>query len=236
MLRKDNHYTNMQKKFYEINSSEMNQGNHNGHNNNPDYWNILLAEVKDHPEWVCFDFGCGCGRNILNMMKLGVKKVDGCDISENNIKNTRNNINFLLEKYVDRDAYVSELYTTNGVELNEVSDDKYDFVMSTIVLQHICVYDIRYNLLKEQYRVLKLNGIISFQMGVDQTKHREGETSYYENFYDAEGTNSKNDVYIENPEDVVKDLESIGFRNISYVIRPPFFDHHQNWIYFRAYK
>lgn len=228
----NNKYTRMQRKFYEDQSSNMNILNHYNHNDNPDYWNILLEGVKEHSEWVCFDFGCGCGRNIINMLKLGAKKVDGCDISENNLIYSKKNI---IKEISDFNR--TELYKVNGVGIDGVvPDNKYDFVMSTIVLQHICVYSIRYYILEGKYRILKPNGILSFQMGLNKRDLREGEISYYEDYYEATGTNSKCDVYITNPENVIKDLEKIGFKDITYKISNSFSDHHQYWIYFRAKK
>lgn len=230
-MNANNKYTLMQKEYYENQSTNMNCGNHRGHNANPDYWDILLEGVKEHPDWVCFDFGCGCGRNIINMLKLGVKKVDGCDISSNNIFNTKQNI---MNEF---GFCSSDLYVVSGTGIDScVPDNKYDFVMSTIVMQHICVYDIRFSILQGKYRILKPNGILSFQMGMNDKPHERAFVKYYENYYDAVGTNSACDVYITNPEHVVKDLLKIGFKNVTYQIRPPFEDHHKNWIFYRAEK
>lgn len=227
----NNKYTKMQKLQYENGADGMNEANHQGHNANPDYWNILLAGVKEHPEWVCFDFGCGCGRNVINLLKLGVSQADGGDISQGNLNHTKENI----EKEFGTSER-SKLYLLDGVGINGVPSDTYDFVMSTIVLQHICVYDIRFAILKDKYRTLKKGGMISFQMGLGNAPETRKETSYYENFLDAAGTNSFADVYVHDPKEVIGDLERIGFKDISYEIRPPFSDHHKNWIFFKAYK
>ena len=52
-------------------------------------------------------------------------------------------------------------------KLKEMSDElntnEYDFVMSTIALQHICVYDIRYSIMKDIHRVLKDGGVFTAQ-------------------------------------------------------------------------
>jgi predicted SAM-dependent methyltransferase len=80
--------------------------------------------------------------------------------------------------------------------------------MSTIVLQHICVYEIRYNYLKEFYRLLKNDGILSIQMGYGDG--HPNTRNYYDNYYDASTTNSGCDVKVTNPEEIIK--KSFAFR------------------------
>jgi ubiquinone/menaquinone biosynthesis C-methylase UbiE len=108
--------------------------------------------------------------------------------------------------------------------------------MSTIVLQHICVHDIRYNYLKEFYRVMKPGGILSIQLGFG--KCPPSFRDYYDNYYDATGTNSHSDgdVRITNPEDITNELKGIGFNNVTFVIRPAWDGPHEQWIYVRAEK
>ena len=47
-----------------------------------------------------------------------------------------------------------DLQVTDGVTVKPLLDNFYDFVMSTIVLQHIAVYEIRKSILSDIYRVL----------------------------------------------------------------------------------
>ena len=54
--------------------------------------------------------------------------------------------------------------------------------------------------------------------------------------YDAKGTNSNCDTMITDPNQIVNDLKNIGFKNITYKIREPFSDQHQNWIFLRCEK
>lgn len=66
-----NRYTEMQKSYYERETPNMKIVNHMNHNDNQDYWNILLEPLKTG-NWSrkkALDFGCGCGRNVLNMSK-----------------------------------------------------------------------------------------------------------------------------------------------------------------------
>ena len=108
-------------------------------------------------------------------------------------------------------------------------------IISTISLQHICVYDIRFNYLKEFFRILTGGGYISIQMGFGSQSPKT--KKYYENFYDADTTNRGCDVEIENIDQIKNDLDKIGFVDFEYYIRPvgPG-DNHPNWIFFRARK
>jgi ubiquinone/menaquinone biosynthesis C-methylase UbiE len=227
-----NKYTIMQKTYYDNEgiTGNMNKQNHMIHNGNPDYWNILVKDTED-PEYrnkIGLDFACGCGRNVLNIYKR-FKRMDGVDISPELIKECEKNFdNF----DVDRDRY--NFLTCNGVSLNVIQDNTYDFIMSTIALQHICVHDIRFNYLNEFFRVMKSGGVLSFQMGFG-TQH-PNTRDYYDNYYDATGTNSACDVRVTDPNNIVDELTSIGFSNITYIIRPAWDDLHGEWIFVRAEK
>jgi len=231
-LESTNNYTRMQQDYYDkegMNGS-MNVQNHSAHNNNPDYWSILVGDTdnKEYLDKVGLDFGCGCGRNILNILPR-FKRMDGVDISKYLIRTTRSNL-------IDKGHLVDnfKLYLCNGIDLSTVPSDEYDFLMSTITLQHICVYAIRYNYLKEFYRVLKSGGLLSFQMGYGEGHPNTKE--YEVDGYDASGTNSKCDVKVSSPDQIVKDLESIGFVDITYTIKGSYEDYHKEWIYVKARK
>ena len=115
------------------------------------------------------------------------------------------------------------------------------FIVSTIVLQHICVFDIRDSILRDIFRVLKNGGILSFQMGYDKKllddNGKNKLTKYYENNTTALGTNSSNDVAVQDEKEVINHLKDIGFINIKTKIRNSFSDIiHENWIYVLAEK
>ena len=227
-LHKDNTYTNMQKNAYKNGTS-----NHDEHNTNPDYWDILLGDLKDKEKWdgkIALDFACGRGRNITNMFNLcDWARVDGIDISNSNISANK-------EQYNEQN---SNWYCNNGIDVSELNNNEYDFIMSTIALQHIPVYDIRKSLITDLLRTLKPGGLFSFQMGYgDDLESDLGKrSSYFENIYDAKGTNSDYDVRIQNVNDVITDLTEIGFTNISTEIRESYSDNgHPQWIYIKAYK
>jgi SAM-dependent methyltransferase len=228
MVSNDNKYTSMQKDAY-VNGTS----NHEEHNTNPDYWNILLGDLKNKENWhgkVALDFACGRGRNITNMFNLcDWARVDGIDISEGNITQNR-------QEYIEQN---SNWYCNNGVDVSDLKDNEYDFIMSTIALQHIPVYDIRKSIITDLYRTLKPNGIFSFQMGYGSGLESElgPRVSYFENYYDAPGTNSMCDVRIQSEEEIIKDLESIGFVDIKTEVMESYSDSgHPQWIYVKCYK
>lgn len=239
VVNQDNKYTKMQQEFYDSTADIMAIDNHRGHDSNPDYHGILLSNiVENKDEWsgkTALDFGCGIGRNVDNLAKLADwAYVDGCDISSENIVRADK----FLSTVLDNSNY--NLYTTTGIDLQPIASDRYDFVMSTIVLQHIAVYDIRFSIISDIYRVMKTGGLFSFQMA--QYNSVIDKANYFDNTYDAPGTNGRFDVSIDNPDDMINDLIKIGFSNISYEIKNEWDANHRlyctgdNWIYFKAWK
>ncbi len=55
MIQENNPYTSMQKSAYSSGTS-----NHGEHNDNPDYWNVLLGDLKDKDKWeLCPKYNIG---------------------------------------------------------------------------------------------------------------------------------------------------------------------------------
>jgi len=167
------------------------------------------------------------GRNIVKFNNK-FHQIDGVDISNINLQNA--------EKWISsNNLIIPKLIKTNGLDLSEIKDNTYDIVFSTICLQHICVHEIRFNLIKEFHRVLKDNGNLCFQMGFGPSHPRS--VGYYENNYDAKGTNSGCDTRVESSAELENDLNKIGFKNFTYDIRsvgPG--DVHDQWIFIRCNK
>ncbi len=188
--------------------------------------------MKDRDSWVnkvALDFACGKGRNVTNMLSLSDwKRIDGIDISEANIL-------YCNENYKEQN---SDWYVNNGTDVSQLKDNEYDFIMSTIALQHIPVYDIRKSLITDLLRTLKPGGLFSFQMGYgEEISKGENRYGYYENFYNAGGTNSQHDVRVQSEMEIINDLSDIGFVNIETFVRDTFSDKgHPQWIYVKAYK
>tara|TARA_Y100000361_G_scaffold153703_1_gene176257 strand:+ start:2339 stop:3034 length:696 start_codon:yes stop_codon:yes gene_type:complete len=228
----NNNYTQMQKSSYNVGTS-----NHLEHNDNPDYWDILLGDLKDKNKWKnkkALDFACGKGRNVINMLSLcDWERVDGIDLS-------KGNIDYCKSQYSEESYQQSNWYCNNGVDVSNLKNNEYDFIMSTIALQHIPVYDIRKSLITDLLRVLKPGGLFSFQLGYGKDlkdQFNRPRSSYFDNEWNAKGTNSTHDVRVQNEEDVVNDLKDIGFINITTKITKSYSDAgHPQWIYIKCYK
>ena len=133
MVEKDNPYTKMQKAFYNATKArEMAGVNHRQHDNNRHYWRVLLRSIRnDSAKWkgkIALDFGCGTGRNICNLLRMANwKRVDGVDISENNLKEAD-----IILKKEGNEKFLWDLYVNDGIDLQDLKTEEYDFVMSTI--------------------------------------------------------------------------------------------------------
>jgi ubiquinone/menaquinone biosynthesis C-methylase UbiE len=231
----NNKYTIMQKMQYENDAENWNianidpvVGSFNEHNNWNDY-ELLFTDIDNCENKIMLDFGCGPGRNLVKYSSK-FKHIDGVDIAETNIRNA-----LLWIKHNSIDLQKHNLILCNGVDLNNIYDETYDIVMSTICMQHICVYTIRLNYLKEFYRILKSGGHITIQMGYGTPSPCT--VDYYDDYYEAEFTNRGCDTNISDYKQIEKDLLHIGFKNFKYYIRPTGpGDYHPNWIFFNAEK
>lgn len=229
----------MQRKYYEETAEVMAVEDHQGHNSNPDYVNYLLCGVinKDLAGKRALDFGCGTGRNVGNLLKAGNwDRVDGCDIALNNLYQAK----LKLKPYEDR----FRLYHVSGVDLDGIPSDEYDFVMSTIVLQHIAVWKIRNSILKDVCRVMKSGAEFSFQMAIyPLPRNRNNVAGYRDNVWNASHTNGGYDVSVDDPLELIAELRSIGFEDARYQIRPEWdyvgqksMTNGNDWIYVQAWK
>lgn len=229
-------YTDMQKAHYEqdaakwtVTNKDPVVGSFDEHNSWTDYDEYLFRDVVgEMSEKVLLDFGCGPGRNLVKYNNKFLR-LDGVDISTKNIENAK----LWLQH---NGCKVGNLYSNNGIDLSCIPEGvDYDVVMSTIALQHICVHEIRKGYFEEFFRVLKPGGVFTAQMGFGAGHNSS--VSYYDNFYDASGTNSAADTRVDDADQLKSDLYSIGFEDFNHYIRPrgPG-DSHNNWIFFNAKK
>lgn len=230
-------YTTMQKNFYDTIASMGNYGteektdlvvgSYEAHNNWADYDKYLVGFADEsYKSKLALDFGCGPGRGIIKYSHI-FQRLDGADIAQTNLKNAEENIRFAGQE-------VPNLYLTTGANLGDAPDNTYDVILSTIAMQHICVHEVRYAIFTDMYRVLRKLGRISIQMGFGVSS---GKSHYFDNNYDAKGTNSAADTMVENTDYLEGDLLRIGFTNFQYHIRPTGpGDTHPHWIFFSAQK
>ena len=99
------------------------------------------------------DFGCGPGR-LSQALTGHFERVDGVDISPSMIELARG-----FNRHPDRCAY----HTLSGDDLHLFADHSFDFIYTTMTLQHLKPrYTRRY--LAEFLRVLRPDGLLIFQL------------------------------------------------------------------------
>jgi ubiquinone/menaquinone biosynthesis C-methylase UbiE len=235
MNRNKQDYLNMQNKYYDqyaaIWSLEFKDpvvGSYDAHNEWKDYDTYLFKDF-DTTDLIALDYGCGPGRNIIKFHNR-FKRIDGVDISNINLKKSRVNLEY-------NNIVIPNLYHTSGDNLSMIEDNVYDVMFAVICFQHICVHEIRFNILKEAYRILKPGGKLCFQMGYGG---KEGipTAKYYDNIYEAASTNGHADVSITDEEELKNDLiNKIGFKNYKSDLRPTGpGDNHRQWIWVQVEK
>lgn len=222
-------YRNMQLKAYEEYSSDFSRAKNvcvgwwDAHEKYP-YEQYLLEEFGDRPRFSALDFGCGMGRMIKRMDLLFAEGVDGIDLCVNNLTYARS--------YLGQN-YSGLLLQSDGLSC-PILNNGYSFIYSTLCLQHICVHEIRHQILKDFYTNLSNRGHCCIQLGYgwDNGIH------WNHNFYEAKGTNSANDVSIPNENHfslIENDLKDIGFTNIKFKIKesphPDLMNYHPNWLF-----
>jgi SAM-dependent methyltransferase len=175
------------------------------------------------------DFGCGMGRMIKRMLSK-FKQVYGADLIAKNLEHA----NTYLIEYLDR----IKLYQTDGLSCS-IESNNYDFIYSTICIQHICVYETRINIIKDFYNLLNETGEICLQVGFGWDNGMHWGT----NNYTATSTNAGNDFTIPNEshfEKIEKDLLNIGFKSVKFTLKesphPYIKNYHPNWLFIHAKK
>jgi len=233
MIDSNNRYTRMQRAYYDKAAAKWSEenpdpvvGSFHKQNACKEYEN-LFTRIENQQDKIVLDFACGPGRSIVRYNGR-FKRIDGVDICSKNIENARGYTN-------SKGITDSRLFVNNGVDLEGIESDYYDVVMSTIALQHICVYDIRFSLMTEFFRVLKSGGIFTAQMGIGLLP--PSKRGYYDNYYDAKTTNSGIDVCIVCPCQIKYDLVKIGFRDFDFTITDVGAGvGNWRWIFFSAIK
>jgi ubiquinone/menaquinone biosynthesis C-methylase UbiE len=198
----NNEYLKTYKDTFESQHHLMVVDNHQQHNTDPEYWAMLLGPIKFNPEhWKgkkAFDFGCGCGRNLKNLLDLAEwDSVYGCDISKQNAEYAKQ----WTEQYYPGKVNTWE---SMGADIQPCEEKSFDFIMSHIVLQHVSNYSIRFSILNDMYRCLKVDGLISLHyldMGYS--------SAYYEE------SNAYQNCRVENKQFLIDDFTKIGFKDIS---------------------
>jgi len=184
-------YLDMQRSYYtQPLDSKYIVGNYAWHEVFP-YEQMLLNEYGEEEKPLfadlssksALDFGCGPGRMVNRMKKL-FKRVDGVDLSQR-----------LLDEAAKAHPD-SKFFVSSGDDLGGAKG--YDFIYSTICMQHIAVHSIRMNIFKHMAAALLPHGQITIQMACNLLPgfNGGGHALYREDKVNATGTNSACDVAI----------------------------------------
>jgi SAM-dependent methyltransferase len=115
----------------------------------------LAARNLDLARGRCLDFGCGAGR-LSQALAEEFEHVDGVDISETMVRMADEH-----NRYGDRCTF----HLNTAPDLGLFDDGTFDFVFTTIVLQHNPP-DLAEGYIRELVRVLAPNGVAVFDMPV----------------------------------------------------------------------
>jgi len=204
------HYAGMQRAFYDQSAASVEEivGNYDYHENFPyeshllhRYGDIRKPVLADPANARAFEIGCGEGRMVRRLARL-LGQVDGADISEKMVAAARAR------------TTGSEFFLSSGTDCGAAPSDSYDFAYCAISLQHICVYDTRARILDDVVRILRRDGCATLQFFfskyypfcrtsapptnesflVDVHHVDRLHARWFENRWDAAGTNSMCDV------------------------------------------
>ncbi|WP_293058478.1 methyltransferase domain-containing protein, partial [Okeania sp. SIO2B3] len=161
----------------------------------------IMGDIPVKPEWKVLEIGCGVGR-LIKYLRETFARVDGVDISENMIQFAR--------QYLADGKQNGEVYVNNGYDLQQLPDEYYDFVYSTIVFQHIRSISIVKSYFSEIFRVLKPGGYFRIQVHDHSAKSLGN--------FDEEGAKDQQYYFSGNAytEEQLKDLLlEVGFNLVS---------------------
>jgi len=192
------------------------------------YEDYLMEHYKQ-PKDFALDFACGIGRMMSRMLRQ-FDYVAGVDL---NARNLGYAVQYLSEQGWETQRY--KLHQSDGVGVAITDGIKYNFIYSTIALQHIAVHAIRRKIISDLRGLLAKDGQCCFQMGFgwDNGVH------WLDNRYAARSTNAGLDVCIPDHTHlplIEKDLLSIGFSKVKFEIKdsphPELnIGYHTNWIF-----
>lgn len=230
-------YTTMQKRVYAKKTKNLREaqdlcvGNFIDHERYP-YEDYLLKNYSGNFNRA-LDFGCGVGRMMLRMFKH-FDFIDGVDISADNLSHAEN---YLTKNGVPKERF--NLFLSDGQSSCSNVGVKYDFVYSTIVIQHIAVHSIRMKILADIFNQLNSDGVASIQFGFGW----DNGTYWKSNFYGALSTNGDHDFTVptnDHLSEIKADMISLGYREVTFDIYPsPHPDkknYHPFWVFMTLKK
>ncbi len=120
-----------------------------------DVLRLLTGELKRlrHRD-AALEIGCGPGR-LMRPLSGFFEKIHGVDVSEEMVRLANQNLSSTPNAYA---------HETSGSDLSLFPDERFDFVYSYAVFQHIPSREVVFQYLREARRVLKTGGILRCQI------------------------------------------------------------------------
>jgi SAM-dependent methyltransferase len=113
-------------------------------------WDLKRVRGRD----AALEIGCGPGR-LMKPLSRHFTEIHGVDVSDEMIR---------LAKERLADTPNAHPHHGTGSDLSQFPDEKFDFVYSYAVFQHIPSRDVVFNYLREARRVLKTGGVLRCQL------------------------------------------------------------------------
>src|SRR6185369_8644736 len=113
-------------------------------------WDLKRVRGRD----AALEIGCGPGR-LMRPLAEHFTEIHGVDVSDEMIKLAKERLRNTPNAYPQ---------VTTGSDLSQFPDEKFDFVYSYAVFQHIPSRDVVFNYLREARRVLKTGGVLRCQI------------------------------------------------------------------------
>jgi len=130
---------------------------------------LALTHLQETPytpskDQVMLEIGCGIGRMTETFAEL-FGEVWPIDVSEEMIEKARARLKTCTNVFP---------HVSNGIDLSLFDDEKFDFVYSYLVFQHLPSPDLIINYVQEVGRVLKPKGVFRFQVRTHQRRRLLG--------------------------------------------------------------
>jgi ubiquinone/menaquinone biosynthesis C-methylase UbiE len=190
------------------------------------YEQFLFRNLPINGGEIVLEYGCGPARNLVRWSKK-FARIDGVDIAPGCIEKAKIHL-------ASEGITTSNLWVNDGRSLEMISDVQYDIVFMTISHQHITSRSVRLNLYREFLRVLKPNGILTFQTGFGPSHPRS--VDYFADTFTNESDFVDKDVRVENVQHIKTDLEECGFVWVDSIFTQTVKDEHDCWIFIQCQK